>query len=398
MQKIRDILLYLLFLSLNFEIWDPFNTNGDFSIVKLFGILYILSFFIYPFKKTFTQSKNEKFFTSPILLFFLLLTFINLLNINDLSNSIIDYQLLQWYIVLIVIINHTRLRPKIIEKAMFAFAIGSIILSLCYFANIGITIELDGRLRLFGDNENSIGMRMAISSIYLIYNANKNYLKQGSSRFLLLLFLPIMIILLIKTASRISLIICFLMILVYFFMLEKKKFKIKFYSWSFLISFLTFLIIQVKNSETIMTRLLKSVNEYDISGRDIIWSKLFPTIIDNPIIGIGQTGYEKFSTHVFGVLVSPHNFIIEVLCYSGIVGLSVFFIFYFRLIRKSLLLYKKCNDIYPVLLLISIFGFILTGQVLHVKLLYCAYAYIIVKCTSYYDGKVTKQIKIPLKK
>ena len=126
------------------------------------------------------------------------------------------------------------------------------------------------------------------------------------------------------------------------------------------------------NSEVLMLRLLQTVADQDLAGRDEVWVEIINIVQNNLIFGIGQTGY--FS--IFG-LASPHNVFIEVLIYTGIVGLFLYLVFILRISIYAYKCIKIKGKILPLLLMSPIFGILLSGQILNMKLGWLVLAYII---------------------
>ena len=128
--------------------------------------------------------------------------------------------------------------------------------------------------------------------------------------------------------------------------------------------------------EVLNTRLLMSIEERDLSERDIIWQRLLPLIKSNPLFGVGKTGYADFTQIIFGQFTSPHNVFIEVLCLTGITGLFIYLVFLYRIFKGSYLLYKAESLLLPLLLIIPVLGLLLSGQILFVKIGWVIFAYI----------------------
>jgi len=138
------------------------------------------------------------------------------------------------------------------------------------------------------------------------------------------------------------------------------------YSWVFLVQ-----------SETLAQRLLRSYEEGDLAGRDVIWKGLYPIIEDNPMLGVGKTGYDYITNINFGRWVSPHNVILEVLCYTGVIGLIIYLLFLFRVLKKGYQNYKTEGLLLPLLLIIPVLGMLVSGQILGVKIGWVIFAYIV---------------------
>ena len=135
-----------------------------------------------------------------------------------------------------------------------------------------------------------------------------------------------------------------------------------------------------------MTRIEKTIEEGNVSGRDYIWSKYIDLIEEHPILGVGFTGADQYSYEVFGQVKSPHNVLIEVTLYSGVLGLACFLVFLFCLYRDAWLYSKRLHNLGPLITSLAAIGMVLSGQVLGDKLFWtlAAYAvsYSLVKTTS----------------
>jgi O-antigen ligase len=375
MRLIQRIALYLYFFSVNFEIWDPLQTEGSLSVSKLIGFFYLAV--MIPKIISFKTKAESKFILLPLVLFFALITLVNLFNINSTINNFFDMTLFQNIILLYILINHESHDRFILEKGMLSFAFGSIAISILFIAGIGIEYSSNGRLTLFGANENAVGMRMCISSIILILSVIQNPLQIGKIRLLLLLPIPLMIQLQALTASRVSMLALILAFLSgSFLVLRKKDLLSKTVMLAVAMLFLIFVLQFFMQFEVLKLRLLSSIKEGDLGGRDVIWQAIMPLIKENPIFGVGTIGYESYSINTFGRFTSPHNVILEILCYTGITGLIIYSLFLYRLFLNSLLVFRRKNLLLPILLTIPIMGLIVSGQIIHIKTGWIVFSYI----------------------
>ncbi len=392
---IQKIALFLFFFSINFEVWDPLNT-GYFSIAKFTGLLYFTT--LIPELQYFMRTKRIKRFLSPLWIFFGILTIVNFININFVSAGIFDFSIFQNFVLLILMVNHSRKEPGILERGMLAYAFGSAIFAILFYLGIGREESIGGRIRMFGDNENVIGIRMCISMIYLLFLIIQNPLKLNNKKFLLLIPIPIMFSLLLATGSRLGFISFALCFTTGMFLIKTKRVYIKIiilvvglligsYIWSYVLS-----------TGTLYERLLNSAQSEDLSGRDEIWKSIFPLIRHNPVLGVGTTGYDLYCYTTFGRFVSPHNVILEILCYTGTAGLLAYLYFFYRVARISYSKYRFNGSIIQLLLLIPILGSILSGQILLTKIGWVLYAFIIGRSSVFRvfkkSGKLQKHIAV----
>ena len=152
--------------------------------------------------------------------------------------------------------------------------------------------------------------------LIIITTVVQDRLRIGLYRFLLLIPIIIMINLMAETGSRVGFISLALAFIVGILFYKAKNNWNKLFviiAGSLLFSF--FLTIILK-SEMLVLRLVKTVVDSDLAGRDEVWVEIINIVQNNLIFGIGQTGY--FS--IFGIA-SPHNVFLEVLIYTGIIGL-----------------------------------------------------------------------------
>src|SRR5690554_120355 len=373
--KTQNFLLYLFFFSLNFEVWDPFNTGGNFSVAKLTGFLYAFSLI----------PKIQKFIFIPkifiketrlLIFFYCFLIFINLININFYSSNVFQFSIFQNLILFIFLINHERLNPGVLEKAFIFFFIGSLVLAACFYLGIGLETNVEGRVSLFGDNENIIGVRMVISSLILTHIILK-YRKRVSKFIYLLLplaYIPL-VTLMLNTGSRLSFISLFLGISVIFILYKKRGVfsKILILGIGTIAAFILFDIAM--ESEVLGTRLTKTAEQGHLAGRDEIWLDILPLIENNWIVGVGRTGYVEYALRLYGSIKSPHNVIIEVLSYTGIIGLFVFLRFLYKIFLSSFRYLREYNEVVPFVFIVPVSGILLSGQILNFKLGWVIFAY-----------------------
>jgi len=372
-KKLQNYALYLYFFFVNFQELSFFGVN-NFSIPKFTILIYLVTIMIQ--HKDYIKISYIKNIIGTILAFFGLLTIISLLNINDLSARFFNFGLFQNIILFWILINHGRKDIRAMEKAMLMLALGSIVLTLFSIADIGVSIDDNGRKTIFGDNSNIISLRMVISTLIIFLTVAQNRLQIGLYRFLFLIPVISMVQLMADTGSRKGFISFSLAIIVGILFYKAKN------NWNKIaviivgtFSFAYFLRF-ILNSEVIMLRILKTAASENadevLGGRGEIWNNLFTVIQNNFIFGIGETGYFA----LFG-LASPHNVFIEVLIYSGIIGLVLYLIFILRISYCAYKCAKTKGVILPALLMSPIFGLLFSGQILTMKLGWIIMAYVV---------------------
>lgn len=373
MERLQRIFLYIFCFSLNFEVWDPLSTGGFFSISKLTGMLYFLS----SLPAIFHYRTSSQF--KPILLtigvFFGYLTLVNGLNINLINNVIIEFTMLQSIILFWVLLNHVQSDPLVMERSLLYFAFGSVTLAILYYAGIGIEV-VDQRVSIFGDNENIIGQRMSFSIVIIVLAVIQNRLQLKKSRFLLLLLIPIMIDLLIASGSRLAIVSLLAVFIASVLLLKTSSTFTKVTILA--IGIIGFIVVfqLLMNNEIVGERLQRSFQEGDLSSRDDIWKSILPLIKQNPIFGVGKTGYAYYCNAVFGRYWSPHNVILEILCFSGFIGLGIYMYFLYRIFRIGYLAYKADGTLLPIMFMINIVGLLLVSHLLELKIGWALLAYI----------------------
>jgi O-antigen ligase len=361
---------FLFIFSLNFAQMNFLNLGIDFLLTKItFSLFFFIS--ILNIKSSYSFKQVPKYL-HLIFLYFALLTIIGLINITASSYAFFDFPFFINLLTFIIFLNYSRTNYNILLKALFVFALSTFVLSILNLLGFAVSEELQGRFSVFGINMNILGISACISLLVIISIVFENRLNLGKKRFLLLLLLPFLLGLMISTGSRVSFISFVLSIFIFLYynkyLGSLKKGLLVFIVATF---FILFWIFFLKNS-TVVSRLFDSVDNGDLSSRDEIWFNLFEIISNNYIFGVGKTGYALIAGES-----SPHNVLIEVLCYSGIIGLSIFLVFFFRIVGNAYRRMRFENELLPLALIIPISGMIMSGQIFDQKIVWLIFAYIV---------------------
>ena len=372
MSKLRFLLFYLYCFSIPFQSWNPFNSENDFLITKITTSLYILAS-LTNIKSNFSIKFDKSIFW--LISFFLLLTFMNYINQNAFTNRFLNTPFLLNILVFILAVNHDlKNKGNIILRGSLFYIIGIIIITIMFFLGINNETNLEGRDTIFGMNQNSLGINLVIANLFILILTYYNKLNFNFGRgFYIIAFIMINVFI-VGTASRIAFISLFLSFFVFFTFKGKSFIGKLFYAINILlISFLSYSLFFTNNY--LFTRLHSSFIKGDLSSRDDIWILALDFIYQNPYFGFGETGYiyaYSFLPQEYSV---PHNVIIEILCYTGFVGLFLFFKFFVPILYKCLYALKK-GDRSSIVLIIPIIGLILSGQIFHLQIVWLIFAYI----------------------
>lgn len=391
------------FLILLVGISIPFNNVALIPNVSLglFAIaMYMLSMSTYLSSVRKISTYYGKFVWN-ILIFILFLSFINFLNQSIYNTPVFPFSIFMCFILMMVVLIHNICDDDALIYCIRGIALGGILTSIFFALGIGITIDEGLRLRMFGENSNMLGIYMGLSSIVILYDIIiSDGLNIKIFRFLFLfLFVPI-VNLLFATASRTAFLIFALSIIVILLLHPTKSFLRKAFLIIVGVTCSIFFLNKLEESNSVLSqRLTTTIEEGNTSGRDNIVESLLPHVSESPIWGYGQTGYVDVSkkalgkTSTIGGVIygfSPHNVIIELLLYTGVIGLLLWIILWWKIGKRSWLLFRKRKLLLPILMCIPMFACIISGQLITAKWSYILYAYII---SEYYNQEQLQKLQ-----
>jgi O-antigen ligase len=120
------------------------------------------------------------------------------------------------------------------------------------------------------------------------------------------------------------------------------------------------------------------IHEGDTARRFMIWNKLTDLIVIHPFFGIGETGYIRETTRIFGNLYGAHNVYIEVLVKTGLAGFLLYFGFLLKILSDSYTALSRQKIILPMLFIFGIMFMFTNIQGIYNKSLYFFFAFTIV--------------------
>jgi len=373
MTKFRFYLFYLYCFSIPFQMWNPFDLEIDFLITKVTTSLYILAS-LTNIKGNFSIKFDKSIYW--LISFFLLLTYMNYINQSVYTDRFLNIPLLLNILVLIIVVNQDlKNKDNLILRGSMFYIIGSIIITIMYYLGISSETNLEGRDTIFGMNQNSLGINLVAANLFIVILIYYNRLRLNYIRFLYIIPFILISVFIVGTASRVSFISLFLSLIVFYTLIRKTFIGKLFFAINMLfISFLSYALFFSNNY--LFTRLSSFFSEGDVSSRDDIWLIGLNFIPQNPFFGFGETGYiteYNFLPQEYSV---PHNVLIEILCYTGFVGLFLFLKFFIPILYKCLYALKK-GDKSSIILITPILGLIFSGQIFHLQIIWLILAYII---------------------
>lgn len=376
MNRIHTFVLSLYFFSIHFESWDPLNTGIDYLITKITISLYIIVSFIR--FSGFKSIKEYNKYTIPLILIFIIG---NISGYYNQHPGFEDYFVLTEFLNLltfIFILLHHKKDNHAIIKGLNGFIFGGIVLLIFFLLGIETNNSLDGRFTMFGTNANQLSVDIAVVSLLilskLIYKKNSSY----SLKLFFLIILPFFVLFLASTGSRTGVISFFIGCSLMIFFKKSKNLSIKIFKLILGILTSFFLYKYFTEGNIIGARLTDSIENLDLSGRDVYWEKILNFFDFNLIFGIGINGYKYQSDLIFGLFVSPHNVFIQTFVTGGIVSVIILIFYFFMITKKSFNIYKNSSNPLCLILLVPIILLAFTGQVFASKIAFGIFALIII--------------------
>jgi O-antigen ligase len=374
-KKLQRLSIYIFAFSLNFETVNLFNLDIDYLASKITIVfLFAVTLLNFPAIKS---TKKYFVYLRPLFIFFIYLTYISYLYRFGSSVSFFYFPLFLDLIILFLLVSAVKQSPNVLFNSMIAFSLGTIILSILFHLNIGVEVTQDGRMSIFEINQNMLGLYACFAIFTFVHLLFGKINISFIGKFILLGIIFLLFLMLIKTGSRGAFLSFVVGIFFYLFSNKRISRKTKvLITGAFVITTTLLWVFFMKNS-VLFERLDTSVNDGDLSNRDLIWLNLFDIIVNNYTFGVGVTGYDKLIGEQ-----SPHNVLIEVLCYSGIIGLSIFIFFLYKIGQSSYRILKSESNILPLVFFVNSLGLVLTGQIFAQKIIWLIFAYQIASVSS----------------
>lgn len=394
-KKLHNFLLYLYAFALPFEYWNPFGLVGAFSIVRLVAIFYfIASFFNRSYSFEIIKSRRYLF---PLVLLLLALVLSNIFNSASTPayEPLINQAFIQNIVLFWLFLNHFSSDIKTVNRSLFAFTVGIVLLGILYQFEIGIVLR-QGRVSVFGDNPNNQGTKVAIAIFLLVYFLLSDRLQLKKFRFLLLLPIPNLLKFLADTASRGALITLFIGLVLLIFFLRTKNGVIKLGLILFGFVAIVSLYQFIMSNDLIQSRMAQFTQEGSLGGRSYIWEITLNIFLKSPFYGVGESGFvHEMILSPIGSEKSTHNYFLYVLVTSGIIGFAFFLYFLLRIYNAAIDLKKYQKEYLQfILFLIIIFAMLRTGGSLGDKSFWFFFSLIAGSQTYFQKNRKVKSLKL----
>ena len=333
-------------------------------------------FSLLDFKQNLSVAPLKRFLV-PLFAFSGLLLFSYLINYRIEDNTFfLVSRLLQNILFFWIVTNIMNNNPITVYKVLLSLNIAILLSALLFLFRIGTDFDHDGRLTLFGENSNKIGLFAVFSILFIISGISENKQNYRKWRYLLLIFIIPLINMAAQTASRVTFFGLLLTVFLYFILKSKKNLSGKLLFFLFGGGVIFALYSYLMTFDVLSERLFRTYYEGSMSGRDIIWAHVLPSILEKPVFGIGINGYSSIISQLYGGFYSPHNVFIEIFAYSGLLGLIVFFCFLFQIAREGFNILRYDDYVLPTLFFFLILFVFLSGQGLETKVFWMIFAYL----------------------
>jgi len=387
--EVQGWLLCLYAISLSVENLQFLGLHY-FSISKLFAAFYLLSVSLS--YKSFFLNNTTGYYLKPLVAFYGLVFAVSIFNVNDVSQRVIALDVLLNIVLFVAMVNHSRIDFNVLFRGLLCFGVGTFLVSVLLYFDIGREVNQEGRVTFFGAGFNELGLKLVSGFMILTHFFLKGRRFFGA-HWLLVAFLPLMLLSILETGSRTAYFALVLTVLVWiFFSVVNSEKKVG----TFVVLTLAMVIVSIPllhiafESDVFIHRFDPNVNvSYaNLGGRDVLWKGFMDIVSGSIFWGYGISGYEYQSLEYFGFIESPHNAILEILLYSGVIGLFLYSFFMFRVLKAAYYSARVLRDYMPMMLLCVFFGYFIAFQALSEKICWLILAYCVGRyLSSFYSNQ-----------
>jgi len=346
--KIRQIILKLLVLSMLFQAWNPFN-NPYLNPTLIFFYLYFL-FSLLNFKYSFSIHHTKRFLVPLFILWlFMVIMTYHFYEPNTKNAFSILRNFLMQIVFFLLLINDLYNNQKLLGSLIKIYFLALLIFIVAYSFGLGVEYK-QGRLFIFGTNPNMLGQLVVLGIILIIssiYDQNPLvHLKKYT-----LFFIPALLVILGVSGSRGAFLGLVIGLFIYL-ILYKNRLQQKIVFILLGVFFGGLSLYGVMQIDIMKTRFDQQAKDETYGGRTKIWKAAFIIVKENPVAGVGLARFEKEMKLLKFKGVAVHNEYLAILAYTGIIGLTIFLIFLITIVRGAIRYLRENGS--PLLVSISV--------------------------------------------
>jgi len=365
---INRVLLYIFVFSLAFERAFPFLPGLSFP--KAISIMYLVSLCM---NQDYLRLVFGGKINSVVLALFGVFLLTNIFNAGLFSSQImkpLDVSFVLNTLLLWVLLLHEKLDPGVLERALFFFSIGYLVLVLAHY--LGFSQEgTTGRIFIGGALPNNLGINGVIAICGLLMFANNtNRMTILRAGFIFLATL-LTLTLVLATGSR-SALLSFVVVILIYFSHSRKAVQLL-----FLTTAIVLFPLAIETFTVLADRAISMIENVEIGGRIAIYVFVLNIILSNVIFGVGRSGYDALANFQFGFSPSPHNVFLEVFLYGGIWAEILWLFVIYKICSITFRKYKILGRYSGLLLLSPLLMNAVSGQLFNNSLIFLMIAIII---------------------
>ena len=358
-RKLNNYCLFILVFSVTYENWDPFKLVGVVSVTYMASALYVLSWV--PLFKSNLDFGPFKNYIIPLLLYTIVCIFSTALNSGYAESIFETYsgRVVLLILLMLLVANHLHSNTNLATTVLDIYVASVVLMYFLILSGTGTEFK-NGRVLLFGENPNTIGVKAAIGFSIVLAR-----LLSSKISFKTLFFGAVTIFsflnLVILSGSRGALISIFLVVLASIFYTKISLWKKVLFAISGAAFSIYFLIFILSSNAEFGSRILRTVETGD-TGRSELWRAGVKIIEDNLLFGVGIPGaYPEMFKHT-GRATDVHNIFLYVLMTTGVVGFFFFFQFIFRMGKNLYASFRQNgNVVFLLIFILLLFNMAKTG-------------------------------------
>lgn len=271
--------------------------------------------------------------------------------------------------------SYLKKHPEDFNYILSAFITGIIVLTAMVFLGSDIATTYKGKIVIADENPNSTGARLAVGGLmlsYFILNQKKYNIWILTIQTALLCVITYLT-LMGGSRGALGLLFFGFGFMVFFSKLSRKT---KTLSLALLIYLLFLVIGYLTSIEGQIGEKWAAAMDGDTAGRTDLWEVALTLFIDNPLFGVGESGFFNLMMNHFGSFKDAHNVFIYLLAAGGIASFGLYSIFLFFLCKQAYDAKAWDNGLRITLLIGAILLAVKSGGALTYLLLWFLYALI----------------------